>query len=372
MRPLKARPASRICVPHLFAPRAYQLAAWGALERGSKRAVIVCHRRAGKDLLLLNRTIVAAHERVGIYWHVFPTAKQGRKIIWDGVTKDGRPFLDYWPKALVAERNATEMKLKCRNGSVWQIVGSDNYNDALIGGNPVGLVMSEYALQNPSCWNYLRPILAENDGWAAFPFTPRGRNHGADLFDMAQGNQNWFCERLGAEDTGAISREAIEEERRAGMPDELIDQEFHCSFEAALVGAYYGKLMGQAADAGRIGVVPYEPMLPVETWWDLGVDDATAIWFVQRLGREIRLISYYEASGQGLDHYAAHLLARGYAYARHVLPHDIRVRQMGTGARSRLETLKSLLGMARVDDEDLPMKGAVRKSARRPRKAHFS
>ena len=138
------------------------------------------------------------------------------------------------------------------------------------------------------------------------------------------------------------------------MPDELIDQEFHCSFDAALVGAYYGKQMAQAAEAGRIGVVPYEPMLPVETWWDLGVDDATAIWFVQRLGREIRLISYYEASGQGLDHYAAVLLARGYVYARHVLPHDIRVREMGAGARSRLETLKGLLGAAHINDEPTP------------------
>ncbi len=137
MPPTETPPSAIIRVPHNYAPRTYQLAAWGALENGAKRAVIVWHRRAGKDLMLLNRTIVAAQERVGVYWHVFPTAKQGRKIIWDGVTKDGRPFLDYWPRALIAERNATEMKLKCRNGSVWQVVGSDNYNDALIGGKTV-------------------------------------------------------------------------------------------------------------------------------------------------------------------------------------------------------------------------------------------
>jgi phage terminase large subunit len=313
--------------------------------------VLVWHRRAGKDLMLLNRTICASQERVGVYWHVFPAAKQGRKIIWDGVTKDGRPFLDYWPADLIAERNATEMRLKLINGSVWQVVGSDNYNDALIGGNPVGLVMSEYALQNPSCWNYLRPILAENDGWAAFPFTPRGKNHGHALYEMAQKNDKWFCERLSADQTGAISQAAIEEERQAGMPEELIEQEFFCSFEAALVGAYYGKLMRAAEDEKRVGRVPYEPQLPVETWWDLGVDDQMAIWFIQRFGREIRAIDYYENTGLGLDHYAKVLRSKEYSYSRFVLPHDIRVREMGNSARTRLETLKKLMGVENPDDQ---------------------
>lgn len=336
--------ATKIQVPYKFQPRGYQKRAWHALEhRTHRRFVLVWHRRAGKDVMLLNHTICESQERVGVYWHVFPAAKQGRKIIWDGVTKDGRPFLDYWPADLISERNATEMRLKLANGSVWQVVGSDNYNDALIGGNPVGLVMSEYALQNPSCWNYLRPILAENDGWAAFPFTPRGKNHGAALFEMAQKNDAWFCERLGVDDTKAIPQSAIEEERKAGMPDELIEQEFYCSFEAALVGAYYGKLMKKAADEKRIGRVPYEPQLPVETWWDLGVGDATAIWFVQRFGQEVRIIDYYTATGQGLDHYAGVMLAKGYAYSRHVLPHDIRVRELGSGAKTRLQTLKQLL-----------------------------
>jgi len=333
---------NRISVPYKYEPRGYQLKAWGALEHGARRAVLVWHRRAGKDLMLLNRTIVAATtERTGVYWHVFPTAKQGRKIIWDGVTKDGRPFLDYWPRDLISERNATEMKLKLLNGSVWQVVGSDNYNDALIGGNPCGLVMSEYALQNPSCWNYLRPILAENEGWAAFAFTPRGNNHGKDLFDMAESNDDWFSQRLTVGDTKAVSSQAIEAERRAGMPDELIEQEFFCSFEAALVGAYYGKQMREALDAGRIGRVPYEPLLEVETWWDLGMDDCTSIWFVQRSGREIRAIDYYENSGEGLPHYAKVLSDKPYRYSRHVLPHDVEVRELGTG-KSRLEVLKAL------------------------------
>ncbi|MBI1213987.1 MAG: hypothetical protein GC190_21200 [Alphaproteobacteria bacterium] len=333
---------SEIELPYRWEPRVYQLKAWRALARGTKRAALVWHRRAGKDLLLLNFTITQAVQRVGVYWHVFPTAKQGRKILWDGVTKDGRLFLDHWPRALIASRNESEMKIKTRDGAVWQIVGSDNYTDALIGGNPMGIVFSEYALQNPSCWHYLRPILAENDGWAAFAFTPRGNNHGHDLFEMAQDNPQWFCERLTVADTGAITEAAIKEERRAGMPDELIEQEFYCSFEAALVGAYYGKQMREALDSGRIGIVPHEPLLEVETWWDLGLDDATAIWFVQRAAREIRVIDYYENNGEALPHYAKVLRDKPYRYSRHLLPHDAEVRELGTG-KSRLEVLGTLL-----------------------------
>lgn len=328
-------------VPHNWQPRPYQMPAWSALEGGCRRAILVWHRKAGKDLLALNWTVTQAVERVGVYWHVFPTARQGRKIVWDGVTKDGRTFLDHWPRELVARKSDTEMKLKLRNDSVWQVVGSDNYDEALIGGNPVGLVMSEYALQNPSCWDFLRPVLAENGGWAIFPYTPRGRNHGHKLFEMARKNPDWFAERLGASMTGAVSRAAIEAERAAGMPDELIEQEFECSFEASMVGSYYGKLMSAAEAQGRITSVPYDPLLEVETWWDIGVHDATAIWFVQRAGRETRLIDYYEAAGVGLDHYVKVLRERDYAYARHIAPFDIEVKEFGSG-RTRLEQAASL------------------------------
>lgn len=329
-------------LPHRWQPRPYQLKAWRALiHEGKKRAVLLWHRRAGKDLLLLNATLIASQRRAGVYWHIFPTAKQGRKILWDGVTKDGRAFLDHVPRDLVQSRNETDMKLKFANGAVWQIVGADNFNEALIGGNPAGLVFSEYALQNPACWDHLRPIVAENDGWAAFAFTPRGANHGQKLFEMAARNPAWFAERLTIADTGAIAAAAIEDERRAGMPDELIEQEFYCSFTAALVGSYYGKLLEQAERDGRIAKLPSQHGQTVETWWDLGMNDATAIWFAARAGDELHVLDYYEASGEGLDHYADVLHAKGYAYARHVFPHDVAVRELGTG-RSRIETLRAM------------------------------
>jgi hypothetical protein len=339
---IKPTQTPELQLPHLWAPRPYQLAAWKALVHDhKKRAVLLWHRRAGKDLLLLNATIVASQRRRGVYWHVFPTAKQGRKILWEGVTKDGRAFLDHWPRALVAARGEADMRLKLHNGSIWQIVGADNFNEALIGGNPAGLVFSEYALQNPAAWDHLRPILAENDGWAAFAFTPRGLNHGQKLYAMASANPSWFAERLTIVETGAIDAEAIEEERRAGMSEELIAQEFYCSFTAALTGAYYGKLLEDADREGRMTKLTPTPGQRVETWWDLGMNDATAIWFVARAGEELHVLDYYEASGEALSHYADVLHAKGYAYERHVLPHDVSVRELGTG-RSRLETLRDL------------------------------
>lgn len=328
--------------PDDWEPRPYQKTAWKALlDKQCRRAVLLWHRRAGKDSVALHWTVLQAKQTAGVYWHVFPTAKQGRKVIWDGVTRQGRPVLEAWPRENIVGRSEADMKLKFRNGSVWQVVGSDNYDEALIGANPTGLVMSEYALQDPRAWDYLRPILAENGGWAVFAYTPRGRNHGYDLFRMAERTEGWFAERLTMDKTGAITTDAIAAERAAGMPDELIEQEFHCSFEAALVGAVYGKPMADALRQGRIGRVPHDPLLPVDTWWDLGMADATAIWFVQHAGNEIRLIDYLEGSGAGIDHYVKALQAKPYVYRDHIAPADIRVRELGTG-RSRYEHADSL------------------------------
>ena len=321
--------------------RPYQQSAWKALSQGIRRAVLLWHRRAGKDSVALHWTVRQAGKTPGVYWHVFPTAKQGRKVIWDGVTRNGRPVLEAWPRERIVGRSEADMKLKFENGAVWQVVGSDNYNEALIGANPTGLVLSEYALQDPRAWDYLRPILAENGGWAVFAYTPRGRNHGYDLFRMAERTDGWFAQRLTASDTGAVTDDAIAAERASGMPDELIEQEFHCSFEAALVGAIYGRPMADALREGRIGRVPHDPVLPVDTWWDLGVADATAIWFVQRAGGEIRMIDYLEAAGAGIDHYVKALHAKPYVYRDHIAPFDIRVRELGTG-RSRFEQAHSL------------------------------
>lgn len=330
----------RIQLPNGWRPRDYQRPLWTSLKQGTKRAVAVWHRRAGKDSLGIHWASVAAMKRVGTYWHMLPTLRQGRLVVWDGITKDGNRVLEAWPDELVAKRRNDEMKLELVNGSIWQVVGSDNYN-SLVGSNPVGVVFSEFSLADPAAWDFIRPILAENGGWALFLYTPRGRNHGAELFGMAEHTPGWFAERLTVEDTHAIALQAVQDERIAGMSEEMIQQEFYCSFDAPLSGAYYAKQMTDAQDDGRICGVPHDPTVKVETWWDLGIGDATAIWFVQRVGLEIHVIDYHEASGEGLPYYAGVLAEKNYLYSSHYVPHDAKARELGTG-KTRVETMESL------------------------------
>ena len=329
-----------IQVPDNWRPRDYQLDLWKYLENGGKRAVAVWHRRAGKDLLSVNWCVTAALKRKGLYWHLLPTYNQGRKIVWDGMTRDGRSFLEHFPKELWANVNNTDMRLELKNGSIYQVVGTDNV-DRLVGSNPVGVVFSEYSLQDPRAWDLVRPILAENGGWAMFIYTARGRNHGYDLFNMANRNERWFCQRLSVDDTAVLNQEAIDEEREAGMPEELIQQEFYCSFDAPLVGSYYGSLMAKALAEERIKNVPYEPRLEVHTSWDLGMGDSTAIIWFQQFGNEHRIIDYYENQGEGIPHYVKIVREKDYIYGRHIAPHDIKVREMGTG-KSRFEVARDL------------------------------
>ena len=326
---------AKIQIPKDYKPRPYQSPLWDYLASGGKRAVAVWHRRAGKDITSMNWTIYSAFNRPGLYWHLLPTYQQGRKIVWDGITRDGKAFLDHWPEELVTGVNNTEMKLELKNGSIWQVVGTDNV-DRLVGANPVGCKTSEYSLQDPRAWDYIRPILAENGGWAVFIYTPRGRNHGHKLLQLAKKNDNWFAETLAIDNTKCIPMSAIEEERAAGMAEELIQQEFYASFDAPLVGSYYGDAMTKTMEEGRICKVPYDSRLPVHTAWDIGMHDATAIWFFQINNREVWIIDYYEDSGKGLEDYAAVLKEKMYTYGDHIAPHDIAVRELGTG-KSRQE-----------------------------------
>lgn len=317
------------------------------MRDGGKRGVAAWHRRAGKDSIALNWTAAAAHIRTGTYWHMLPEQAQSKRVIWDGIDREGRRMIDQaFPPEIRASTNNTEMKIALKCGSMWQCVGSDNYN-SLVGANPVGVVFSEWALADPAAWDFIRPILAENGGWALFIYTPRGRNHGASMFDMARQNASWFCERLTVDDTDVISLDAIEEEREAGMPEEMIQQEFYCSFDAPLIGSYYGKIIGELEDQDRITTVHWDPQLPVQTWWDIGHKDSTAIWFVQRTPHEIRVIDYYENSGEGAEHYVKVCQDKPYVYGEskddpgHLLPHDVANSEWGTGKR-RIDVLKNM------------------------------
>jgi len=330
----------KVRLPNKWQPRDYQMPLWRQMELGRKRAVAVWHRRAGKDLAALAWTTVAAMKRVGTYWHCAPTQAQGRKIVWDGMTNDGRKFRDLWPEELITKIRHDEMRIELSNGSAWQVIGSDNY-DSLVGSNPVGVVMSEYSLANKMAWEFISPILAANDGWAMFLYTPRGRNHGWEMYDMARHNPDWYCSLLTVEDSGAVPMTVIEQERAAGRSEQHIRQEYYVSFEAPRMGAYYADEMMACDDDGRIGKVPYDSHARVETWWDLGIADSTVIWFAQRVGKELHIIDYYESSGEPLHHYAKVLQEKPYVYSEHALPHDVKARELISG-KTREEVMLKL------------------------------
>lgn len=329
-------------LPHLWKPRRYQLDLWNYLQKGGTRACAVWHRRAGKDEVTLHRACIAAHERPATYWHLLPEASQARKAIWDAVNPHtGKRRIDEaFPHDLIANRREQEMLIKFKNGATWQVVGSDNYN-SLVGSPPVGVVYSEWSLANPLSWGYLRPILAENNGWAIFIYTPRGRNHGSTLYEAARTDPTWFCQRLTVDDTNVFTKATIEQERNAYIKEHgetvgnaLFLQEYYCSFDAAILGAIYGEWVERADQEGRLASVPYDPAYPVETAWDLGYDDATAIWFFQRAYNELRLIDYYENSQADIEHYCDILKSKPYQYGDHFVPHDAANKLLAAGGRS--------------------------------------
>ncbi|MBA4098471.1 MAG: hypothetical protein C0484_17125 [Rhodospirillum sp.] len=265
-------------------------------------------------------------QRVGNYWHMLPEASQARKAVWDAINSHTglRRIDEAFPASIRLGQREEDMKIILANGSTWQLVGSDRF-DSLVGAPPIGLVFSEYSLTNPAAWDHLRPILAENGGWAIFMLTPRGRNHAWNLYDVAKSQPTWFAEQLTVDDTKAIAADVVAAERASGMSEDLVAQEYYCSFDAALPGAYYGKLLQNADTDRRIGRVPWAPDAVVHTAWDLGIGDSTAIWFAQTVGQETRLIDYYESFGVGLDHYAKILREKPYVYGEHILPHDAQV-----------------------------------------------
>ena len=288
-------------------------------------------------------------EKPATYWHMLPEAAQARKAIWEAVNPHTgiRRIDEAFPHRIRASTREHEMAIRFVTGSTWQVVGSDNY-DSLVGSPPFGVVFSEWALANPAAWAYIRPILRENGGWAAFLTTPRGKNHAYNMYEAWKDDPAAFAELLTVEDTGMLSPEQIAEERAEYIREfgesagnALFEQEYYCNFDAAILGAYFGKEMAAAGREGRVTTVQYEPAKPVYTAWDIGVRDATAIWFFQLASGNIRVIDYYEAVGEGLAHYAKALQDKPYVYATHYGPHDLANTEWGSG-KSRIETAKSL------------------------------
>jgi len=308
-----------------YQPREYQIPMWAARHSGIKRSIKVWHRRAGKDLDDVAYTLDQMLRRRGNYWHVYPYYAQARKAIWEGKTKEGKSYLDFIPPQLIKSKDKQQMSFELINGSIWRLVGADN-PDSLVGAGPVGVVYSEYSLQKPSVAEYIRPMILENDGWEAYNFTPRGENHAYHLLEMAKDNPKWFVSVLTIDDTGVITKEQIDEERKQGKSEEIIQQEYYCSFKGSIEGAYFAAEMRRAAEDNRITEVPHDTALPVYTFWDLGYNDTTAIWFLQpQRGGAFRVIDYYENNGESLAHYSRVLEDKrreGYDIKALQFPHD--------------------------------------------------
>jgi phage terminase large subunit len=344
-----------------YAPRGYQQQFWDVFSPNLydwknapiKRAMMVWHRRSGKDLTALNFVEKAMCMRSGVYYHFLPTYTQAKKVIWDGKDKEGETFLSNFNAQLFdGDPHQTELKIKYRptthapSGSIYQLIGGDQI-DTIVGTNPVGVIFSEFPLMNPKAWDLVRPILRENGGWAIFIFTPRGKNHAYELWEGVKDDPEWYRSHLSildtrrdapGEDGGPIMTPAdVESEIRAGMSRELANQEFYCSFDGALEGAYYADQLNDAEQQGRINVIDWISSLPVDTAWDLGLDDETAIWFTQTLSpSRVHVIDYVADSNVSLEKWIESLRKFPYYYGRHYGPHDIEVRDYSTG-QTRLQ-----------------------------------
>lgn len=330
----------QIEIPYNLNYRDYQKPLVSFLRKWGKRWVVAWHRRWWKDKTFFNILVEMAIKEVWGYAYILPTYAQGKKIIWDSIDKEWLKFRDHIPKEILIWENGSELKFTLANGSFIQILGSDTI-DNLRGISPRGIIFSEYAFQNPTAWEVMRPILAENGWWAIFNSTPNGKNHFYDLFNMAKENSDWFCERLTVDDTKAVSKEYIEQERRDWMSEEMIQQEYYCNFEVGAIGSYYADLMQNAWDSNRVTQLP-KNLSVCDIYFDLWRWDATAIWFKQNDGQFFNFIHYYESNGKHIskyfdyldDYIAKYSLQLGTLY----FPHD--------SSTKRIEAEKSSLELA--------------------------
>lgn len=305
-------------------------------KRRQRWAVAVAHRRAGKTVACINDLLddtLRCTKPDPRFAYIAPLYTQAKDVAWSYVKRYGMTIPG-------AEANESELRLDLPGGRRLRLYGADNY-DRLRGGYLDGVILDEYADMDPRAWSeVIRPMLADRKGWAVFIGTPKGRNSFWEVWDKAEADPDWCRIMLKASETGLLPADELADARKVMTPEQY-DQEFECSFQAAIQGAYFGREMQAAEADGRICRVPWEPKLLVHTAWDLGIGDATAIWFVQVTGNEIRLIDYLESSGVGLDWYAKHLREKPYSYESHLLPHDAEVRELGSG-QSRVETMQSL------------------------------
>jgi len=308
-------------------------------ERTQRWAVLVAHRRAGKTVACINdliRRALLENKKDARYGYLAPYYSQSKTIAWDYLMRYSEPFR--------VSANQSELWVELFNGAKIRLFGADN-PDALRGLYLDGVVLDEYADMKPSVWGaVLRPLLADRGGWAVFIGTPKGHNAFYDIYNTATKQNNWFVRTLRASQTNLLPQPELEDAQASMSPDQY-EQEFECSFEAAIMGAFYGKEMRVLTDAKRITTVEYDKMFPCHTAWDLGYSDDTAIWWYQVVFGELRILDYHSSNGHQVSYYTDLLAAKerefGYKYGTHYLPHDARAKTLASGGKSIIEQISS-------------------------------
>lgn len=321
----------RIVIP--YAPRKVFLPFHNRTERF---AIGVAHRRCGKTVACINdkiRKAITSNKEMYRAGYIAPYLKQAKDVAWEYLKRYSQPIWGGPP-------NESELFVTLLGGQRVRIYGADNA-DALRGGYFDDVTLDEYADMAPSVWgSIIRPMLADRRGSATFIGTPKGRNSFHELYERADGDPDWFRFMLRASETGLLAESELIAARQDMTPEQF-DQEFECSFDAAILGAYFGREVAEAERAGRIKSIEVDANIPVHTAWDLGIGDSTAIWFWQAVGNEVRIVDHYENHGQPLSHYTAEIASRNYRKGKDYVPHDAKVRSIETG-RTRIETLVSL------------------------------
>ena len=307
-------------------------------KRKQRWAVLVCHRRAGKTVATICDTIrraVTENKPDARYAYIAPYYSQAKNIAWDYLLRFAEPA--------IVKANQSELWVELVNGAKIRLFGADN-PDALRGLYLDGVVLDEYADMKPRLWGeIIRPLLTDRQGWATFIGTPKGHNTFYDIYQYATLNQDeWYSKVLRASQSKLIAQSELDDALKSMSIDQY-QQEFECSFEAAILGAIYGTEMRLLTDADRITKVECDPMFPVHTAWDLGYNDATAIWWFQVVHGEIRVLDYHEAHGQPIVYYTNQIKERPYEYGTHWLPHDARAKTLASGGRSIIEQLMDKL-----------------------------
>lgn len=333
-----------------YVPRDYQLPFFEAMEvQRKKRAILLYHRRAGKTLTLLNWAIGEMIAKPITIAHVFPTHVLAKEIVWNGLDNNGRKYIDYFPEEYIKDKNEQETSIEFKNGSRYVLLGSDKYNvktgtPGNRGMNAHIIIMDEYAVQDPRAWDEVfEPIIIGNKGTAVFAYTPMGSNHGEKLYEGHKNDPKWFVQRLTIDDTKdeegnpIVSTEEIMDMRKHGKLEATIQQEYYCSFNGGIGGAYYTKQIEQAKKDKRIGYsVPYDSHAVVHTAWDIGISDYTSIWFIQKIGKEFHIIDFYQNNGEPTAHYVKILKEKEYLYGTHYMPHDADATELTSGKSHKL------------------------------------